>query len=60
MYDIMHAMSHLLVDDIHNGPLLTVYDPDTGLSARAGEGHQLGDILNSCPPETKSMANADT
>ena len=43
----------ILVDDIDNGPLLTVYDPDTGLSAGAGDGDQLGDVLDSSPPETE-------
>ena len=46
-------MCHSLVDDIDNGPLLTVYDTDTGLSAGAGDGDQLGDVLDSCPPDTK-------
>ena len=45
----------ILVDDIDNGPLLTVYDPDTGLSAGAGDGDQLGDVLDSSPPEDTSL-----
>ena len=53
-------VSRSLVDDIHNGPLLTVYDPDTGLSAGSGEGDQLGDVLDTCPPETKIMLNDDS
>ena len=46
-------MCHILVNDIDNGSLLTVYDTDTGLSAGAGDGDQLGDVLDSCPPETE-------
>ena len=47
-------MCHILVNDIDNGSLLTVYDTDTGLSAGAGDGDQLGDVLDSCP-ETKPL-----
>ena len=45
----------ILVDDIDNSPLVTVYDPDTGLSAGAWDGDQLGDVLDSCPPEDTSL-----
>ena len=48
-------MCYSLVDDINNGPLLTVYDPNTGLSAGAGDGDQLGDVLDSSPPENTSL-----
>ena len=44
---------HSLVDDIDNGPLLTVYHTHTGLSAGARDADQLGDVLDSCPPETR-------
>ena len=52
-------MFHILVDDIDNSPLLTVYDPDTGLSAGAGDGDQLGDVLDSSPPD-KAKSDDDT
>ena len=49
----------ILVDDIDNGPLLTVYDTDTGLSAGARHADQLGDVLDSSPPETRAYPDEE-